>query len=286
MIPQRRLREGLRFLSDFQTLFDVTQQMASAQLQRLQMQAALRTGVVDVLQRDFLPMLPATCRRHPLVRGGHAGTLRILITFDEGLVGPLQTALLREALAGAGAGTEWLLVGQRGARLLGPRVGSAPVVPIPADGVADEQMRRVARHALARFRAASLREVQLIAPRFLSTMRQDVVAQRLLPLAMAEAQPPADARELLMEPSAERVLEEVARLWVEAACLEAFWSARCAEVAARALHVVASREEVTKQKAGLRHTLCKVLHGRLDEEVRQTCVVQRRVARRMTEESP
>ena len=91
---------------------------------------------------------------------------------------------------------------------------------------------------------------------------------------------PGETRPLLAEPALSRVIEQAARCWVETVCAEAFWSARRAEFAARALHVEASRQELNRRSKSVRHEFFKSVHERVDVLVRETCVVQRQVARR------
>ena len=294
MKSPRRLQDELRFVSEFTTLFDVMQQVAISQLQRTREQAAARPAIAEALTRDYLPLLPPTCRDHPLIRGGRAGRLLVVMTSDEGLVGPLYTTVLRAALVKAnetaGAisrrspdqrGIEWLLVGQRGLRLLGAQAASAKVLPVPSEESADEQMQRVGQYVVTRCRQEDLRDAWLIAPRFVSTARQDVTTTQLFPLPVGEQLGRVAPDELVIEPTVDGVLEQLAIVWSEAVCVEAFWSARCAEFAARALHVEASRQELGKRTRVLRHDLFKTMHERTDVLVRETCVVQRQVAKRL-----
>jgi len=280
MRPSRRLREDLRFVTEFSELFDVRQQVALTQLRRAQAHWAHSPRLTRVLEEEYLPLLPLACRTRPLVRGGAAGRVIVLITSDEGFVGPLHAAVVRDALALAEGTTCWVLVGRRGLRLLGSRAARAEVVPMPPEHLADAQMQRIAQVVVARYTEEALREAWLVAPRFISTARQEVGALRLLPLPVGGASAAPAAGELVLEPSLDRVLERLARAWTEAACVDAFRSARCAELAARALHIEVSRRELAKRSRMLRHELFKTLHERLDVMVRETCVVQRHLARR------
>ena len=150
---------------------------------------------------------------------------------------------------------------------------------MPPEERLGEQMQRVRQFVLSTYQRQGLHDVWLVAPRFVSTMRQDVAAHQLLPVPVTPSANPAD-RDLLIEPSVGRAIERLAQVWVESVCVEAFWSARRAEYAARAIHMEVSRQELAKRTRLVRHEFFKTLHERVDVLVRETCVVQRHAARR------
>lgn len=279
MRSQRRLLDELRFVAEFNTLFDVVQQVAVSQLRRLEdvlsRQVPLKQRILD----EFVPLLPPEAAGHPFMREGSKGKLIIAITSDEGMVGPLHTGVIREAMAKADEATRWLLIGQRGMRFLGNQA-QMRVIPVPPEERTGEQFRRLTQFILDAYRQQSLREVWLVAPRFVSITRQDIVSHRLLPLDLAPDRRVNDPRELVIEPSVERVIEQLASVWVETVSLEVFWSARRAEYAARAMHVEASRHELSRRSRKVRHEYFKTMHERVDVMVRESCVVQRSVASR------
>ena len=284
MRSQKFLRDELRFLTEFNTLFEVIQQAAVAQLRRADEQMTRQPRLADVLRRDYFPLLPPSTKSEFLVRGGTGGRLLVVLTSDEGLAGPLHASTVRRALEYADPSTRWVLVGQRGLRFLGPQAGRLRVMPMPSDEEAEGQLKRLANAILAAFTREQLRDAWLIAPHFLSAARQTVVAHQLLPLPCGQ---PVDQalQELVIEPSVTDVVETLAALWVEYLCLESWWSARRAEFAARALHMESSRQELAKHRKQLRYEFFKQVHGRVDVMVRETCVVQRLSAARASRQT-
>ena len=279
MQSQKFLRDELRFLTEFNTLFEVIQQAAVAQLRRADEQLTRQPRLAEVLRRDYFPLLPPSAKAEFLIRGGAAGRLLVVLTSDEGLAGPLHAGTVRRALEYADPSTRWILVGQRGLRFLGPQAGRLRVMPMPSDEETEPKLQRLANAILGAFTREQLRDAWLIAPHFLSAARWTVVAHQLLPLPSGR---PADhtLQELVIEPSVTRVVETLAALWVECLCLESWWSARRAEFAARALHMESSRQELAKHRKQLRYEFFKQVHGRVDVMVRETCVVQRLSAAR------
>jgi F0F1-type ATP synthase gamma subunit len=280
MRSQRHLRDELRFLTEFNALFDVVEQGAVSRLHRLDEQLAGYVPLGDVLEREFFPLLPPAAAQHPLVRGGSRGRLLVVITSDEGLVGFLHTAVIREAIGRADGNSRWVFVGQRGPRLLGVRVANAHLMPAPSEDEVGEQVARLSQFILAQYRRQALRDVWLVSPRFVSMTRQDVIARQLLPLPWRGPSALDPIQDLVIEPSADGVVEALAARWVEAVCRDMFWSARRAEFAARTLHIESSRQELAKQTKTVQHAFFKTMHERVDVMVRETCVVQRHVVRR------
>src|SRR3989338_1231517 len=88
MRSQKRLRDELRFITEFNTLCDVIQQSAVSQLGRADARAVQQPLLMEILRREFLPLVPASAAAHPLVHGGVRGHLLVVFTSDEGLVGP------------------------------------------------------------------------------------------------------------------------------------------------------------------------------------------------------
>lgn len=279
MRSQKHLRDELRFVTECNTFFDVLQQVAVAQLRRVDELAARQTVESDLVERECLPLVPAPLRAHPLLRGGASGRLLVVMTSDEGLVGPLHSLVMREAQERVEADARWILVGQRGRRLLTAASRSLDVMPMPAEEHADDTLRRLGRVVVSRVLREQLRDAWLVSARYVSASRQEVACRQLLPLALPPGAPPL-TDDVIMEPSGERVLEALAHSWVESVCVDAFWSARRAEFAAKAMHAEASRQELAKRNRLVRHEFFKAQHERVDVLVRETCVVQRQAFRR------
>ncbi len=280
MLSEQRLREDLRFVSEFATLCDVVQQAAVAQLHRADERWGAAPSLTDVLRQDFFPLVPEQARTHLLTRGGPGGRLLVVMTSDEGMVGPLHALVLRHAHALQMPETRWMLVGQRGARLVGDRPGQMRVMAMPAEEELGHRMGQLARAVLHEFVTANLRDAWLVAPRYRSATRQEVVEYPLLPLPCGVPSRTAASADLVLEPDAEAVVQGLATVWVAWQCLEACWSARRAEFAARAMHMESARHELAQHSRRLQHEFFKAMHTRVDVMVRESCIVQRHGLRR------
>lgn len=275
MRSQKSLQDDLQFLSEFATLFDVVQQSATSQLRRLEERVRRLPSLSPLIEEECLPLLPRLAKTHPYFCRREGGFLMIVITSDEGMVGPLHTSVIQQAeQKAAGKPVEWVFLGQRGFRL----IGQGHAMAMPPEERTEEQLARLRQFILTAYRTRPIAEVWLASPRYLSATHQTVALRQLLPLPQAASE--SDERQLLIEPSLERTVEALAGVWVQALCREAFWSARLADYAARAMHVEASRQELMRRTKQVRHEFFKALHERMDVLVRETCVVQRQAARR------
>lgn len=284
MRPQKSLRDELQFITEFGDLLDVMQQAAVSKLRGVEEQLASQAALTELLARDCFPLLPEAARAHPLLRSTGQGQLLVVVTSDEGMVGPLHAAVVRQALSRAAQDTQWLCIGQRGSRLLGRTAAQRRVLPLPKEEEAEPAWQRISADILSQFTREGLKEAWLLAPRFLSMTRQDVAVHQLLPLPVSETVRETDEREHLFEPSLDRVVNRLAAAWVHGCCVEAFWSARRAEFAARAHHVEDARQGLAKRTKAVRHEFFKILHERVDVLVRETCLVQRRLVRSRSQE--
>lgn len=281
----KQLRDELRFLTDFGTLCDVMQQAAISQLGRADDGFAAAPRVADFLRRECLPMLPAAAAGHPLFKGARpllgktgAGPFRrtvVLLTSNDGLVGPLHSLAIRKALALPPAETSWILIGQRAVKLLGPAAHGARQMPLPTEEEAPQTWGRLAEILVEEHERGSSAEAVLIAPRYVSRSRQEIAVSQLLPLPAEAIGSAPRQHDILMEPSLEAVIRHMALAWVTAIGVEAQASSRRAEHAARILHMERARDELAGHTKTLRHQLFKTLHTKVDVMVRETCVVQR-----------
>lgn len=278
MRSQKQLRDELRFVSEFNTLFDVVQQTAVTQMRHLEEKGARARALSGLIQQEFFPLLPQAAARHPFICGGSKGRLLVVITSDEGLVGPLHANVIEEAKRRVMEPGAWLFLGQRGFRMVSAQQmpGQAQSIAMPPEERTDEQLSRVQQFIVKQYSAQRLKDVWIIAPKYVSMTHQEVFSQQLLPLPM-DKHPMRDER-LVIEPALDLVIQRLAQTWLEAVLRDCYWSARKAECAARAMHVEASRQELSRQNVRVRHEFFKALHERVDVMVRETCVVQRHVA--------
>lgn len=279
MRSPKRLHDDMMFVAEFGMLLDVMQQAALSQLRRLDEAQGQQSLLSGRLRSELWRGLPLSAAAHPLVAGGATGNALIVMTSDQGFVGPLYASVMREAQRHADPDTRWFFIGQRGARLHAPTMRIEQVMPMPDAEASGALVRELAATVVARYLHAGWRDVWVAAPRYYSPTRQGIWAERLLPLPMHRTSAAPADEAVTLEPSVDRALAASAAVWVAAVLSECLWSGRRAECAARALHLDSARQELSKHNVALRLERFKAMHERLDVMVRETSVVQRQLAR-------
>ena len=272
------LRDELKFVGEFRALFDVIQQVAMAQLHRLDEVLEGQPRVSEALRREFFPLVPASARRLRWVRGGDRGRLVVVVTSEEGMAGPLYGEVARRAQALATPETHWVLLGSRGLRALDAPKEHVRVIPMPEQDTLAAQLGSLAQWLVREYRQRRLESVWLVAAEYRSPTRHEITAQQVLPLPLPAGHEPEGDRELIIEPSAARAVQALAAVWAQALCRDVVWSARRAECAARALHMEDARQQLGRRAERLRHGFFKAQHERVDVMVRESCVIQRLAA--------
>ena len=269
------VEDELSFIHECSLLFDVWQQAALAQLRRLQ---DLHTGEARLTERLASlawPLVPPSAARVPWACGeaaGGRGRVMVVVTSDEGLVGPLHHDVVRAALSQATEPSRWIAIGSRGAHALedtGVRVTSwaCPV---------DAQIESVAASVAAEWMEMLIRQpaesTWLIYPEWITMTVQHPTVVRVLPWPSPTT---ASPDELLVEPTIPDAVEELGRLWLTHHLIEAMAASHVAELAARAMHLEASRDELGQQLRQVHREKFKLMHERVDVMVRELRAVRR-----------
>lgn len=279
MRSPKRLHDEMTFVADLGMLLEVMQQAALSQLRRLEEAQVQQSLLSGRLRNELWHGLAMSASTHPLLAGGTQPGALIVMTADQGFVGPLFASVMRHAQEHAAPDSRWFFIGQRGTRLLSEGHRVERIDAMPDAHAAEPLVRELAEVLVMRFMREGWRDVWIAAPRYYSATRQGIWAERILPLPMHRVRIAHTDEAVTLEPSRDRALAASARQWVAAVLRECLWSARRAEYAARALHIDAAQQELTKHASTLRHERFKAVHERLDVMVRETCVVQRQLSR-------
>lgn len=167
--------------------------------------------------------------------------LIVLITSDRGLAGAYNSNVIREAIRQlieddkAGVKTSLIAVGrkaaQAAARLHGTEVIAA-YQNLPEQPTASE-LRPLLTTAVELFENGTVDAVDVISTQFISTMRQEVVKQRLLPAGFEEEAVSAEIISATIEPSVDELLEAATMRLLEAQLYQALLDARASEESMR-----------------------------------------------------
>jgi F-type H+-transporting ATPase subunit gamma len=239
MPSEREIRRRIRSVRNIQQVTKAMQTVAASRMRRAQ-QSVLASRPYEERLRSVLNDLgPYTDpKTHPLLaRREVKRAAVILITTDRGLVGALNTNLIRAALRHSEnlPATAWVAVGRKAITQL-RRLRQ----PIAAEfsGFSERPTTNdtsiVARVAAEEFVAGRVDEVYLAYTRFINTLRQVASVRRILPLVPEEDDLDKRPRlQYIFEPDAETVLEAVLPRLVEITVYQAALDNAASEQSAR-----------------------------------------------------
>ena len=198
---------------------------------------------------------------HPFMRiNANAGAVGfILVSTDKGLCGALNTNLFRALTAqlrdeqAGGKSLQSVAIGSKGLGFL-TRVGARVVSQVTQLGDKPHLDRIIGpiKVLLDAYAAGELSAVYLAYNRFVSTMKQDPVIERLLPLSSVDLKAQSDASEAasgtthgwdyIYEPDAQTVIDELLVRYVEALVYQAVAENTASEHAARMVAMKAATD--------------------------------------------
>jgi len=273
MPSERDIRRRIRSVRNIQQVTKAMQTVAASRMRRAQ-QAVLASRPYEERLRSILNDLgPYTDpKTHPLLaRRDVKRAAVILITTDRGLVGALNTNLIRAALRHSEnlPATSWVAVGRKAITQL-RRVRQ----PIAAEfsGFSERPTTQdttiVARVATEEFVAGRVDEVYVAYTRFINTLRQVPSVRRILPLVPEEEDldslPPL---QYIFEPDAETVLEAVLPRLVELTVYQAALDNAASEQSARMVAMRNATDNATELIEDYTLAANKARQGRITKEM-------------------
>ena len=239
MPSEREIRRRIRSVRNIQQVTKAMQTVAASRMRRAQMSVLASRPYEERLRAILNDLGPyADPEAHALLaRREVKRAAIILISTDRGLVGALNTNVIRAALRHAEGlpGASYIAVGRKAIGQL-RRLRQ----PITAEftGFSERPTTQdtspVARVAAEEFVAARVDEVYVVYTRFINTLRQLPTVRRILPLVPEEEDldelPPL---EYIFEPDPETVLEAVLPRLIELTVYQAALDNAASEQSAR-----------------------------------------------------
>lgn len=198
---------------------------------------------------------------HPLLQRREVKTRGILlVTTDKGLCGALNANLFR-LLNEIPGNAEYVAVGRKGAQYLA-RTGRKLLADFPiSDRVNFAEVRRPAEYLLSQFRDGKVDTVEVVYSHFKNTLVQVPMVHPLLPIGtdidkiiaaerakLGQSALPShdDKREMLFEPDAREILDELPALYFKYTLYHAILEAKASEHSARMVAMKAATDNAKK----------------------------------------
>src|SRR5687767_3779124 len=239
MPSERELRRRLRSIRNIRQVTQAMQTVAASRMRRAQTavtasrpyEESLRTVLNDLgpyADPEFEPLLA----RRPVKR-----VLLVLVTSDRGLVGAMNTNLLRATLrfVPTKPAVSWLGVGRKGIAAI-RRIGAASVAEFSnlGDRPSSTDTSVISRVLRDEFTSGNVDEVHLAFTQFVNTLRQTPTIRRILPLVPEEEDidelPPL---QYIFEPDPRTVLSAILPRLIDVTVYQAVLESIASEQSAR-----------------------------------------------------
>ena len=216
---------------------------------------------------------PLLTKREVKVRG------ILLVTPDKGMAGALNGNLIR--LAAEQKDAVFVCIGRKGAQALA-RSGRKVLADFPVTDRANfGEVRPAAEYLLKAFSEGVVDTVEVLFAHFKNTMVQTPRVQQLLPadslvaqarefrakLGLAEPKVDADERDMLFEPSAAAILDQLPALFFKQAVHQAVLESKASEFSARMVAMKAATDNAKKIGAALSLEYNKARQAAITQEI-------------------
>jgi F-type H+-transporting ATPase subunit gamma len=239
MASQREIRRRIRAVGNIKQITRAQQFIAASKLKRAQeatLAARPYSEKIDEVLADLATVL--TGEDHPLLSQERSGDrLIVLVTTDRGFAGSLNANSIRFALkeiVDGGGGARVVTVGRKGREAI--RRAALPLVA-HFDGYGDRpqfgDITPLARLVTDEFLSGTTARVEIVHSRFLSTLSQRPVLERLLPIDPSEDTEGIPGHQFIFEPDPGAVLQHLLPRYVATRLYQAILENKASEESSR-----------------------------------------------------
>ncbi|MBN2119634.1 MAG: F0F1 ATP synthase subunit gamma [Candidatus Omnitrophica bacterium] len=274
MIPITQLKQDLEFNKSLGEIIEVLKIAASIQLRQFQAKEKPSKEFFEHFE-GILGLIDSQQARHPLLFSKEkGGTCVVVITPNEGFAGELNTLLVNAALdSRKDIKNDGLVVlGERGASYLEEMDESFVYFPGLTEDIKPKQVEGLEEYIINEYLKGKINKVIVIYAHFLTITSHKIERIQLLPCSSLFKEKTASYEkidDLLIEPSFNKVVEGMVRLWLRWTIYNIFWSSKLSELASRLMHLEGSSQELTNINRKLALQYFKHVHAIADKSIRE-----------------
>lgn len=277
----REIRNRIKSVKSTGQITRAMQLVASSKMKRAQDSARAGRAYAELLG-EILDTAQAKVGEfsHPLLTKRDVKVRGILlVTPDKGMAGALNGNLIR--LAAEQKDAVFVCIGRKGAQALA-RSGRKVLADFPVtDRATFNEVRPAAEYLLKAFSEGTVDTVEVLFAHFKNTMVQTPRVQQLLPadslvnqarefrakLGLPEPKIEDDERDMLFEPSAAAILNELPALFFKQAVHQAVLESKASEFSARMVAMKAATDNAKKISAALSLEYNKARQAAITQEI-------------------
>ncbi len=217
MANTRELRRRIKSIKNTSQITKAMQMVAATKMRKAQNQALNGRPYIENLSEALNKLLPKVdIESHPLLSDhGQGKTAMVLLSTDKGLVGALNTNLLRALTQESLSNLIFYTVGKKGRNFV-VKTGKDLVADFEnVDLISFRQAVQLTKLVTEAFMAKEITEAYLVYPHFVSTLRQEPRKVKLLPIDVTQkeflrsegSQELKRSAEFLFEPNVDQLLD-------------------------------------------------------------------------------
>ena len=287
------LKKELTFNKEMNELMNILRQTATIEFKSLF--ARRKTMAMDekyvTLLESLFKIEALKQNRHPLFLNSLNKVLLILVTSDMGFLGGLNTEIIETGLRQIGRRDELhiLVIGDKGYSYLEEVGQSFDYLGGISEEVKFSEAEKIRDYIYAFALKNNIGRVIIGYPRFISFARQEIEVFGLLPcghlfgsVQVEEQTESGNARatavsthpqsslkvQYIFEPFRDRVVDHLVRTWLSLKIHDIFWHSKLSELAARAMHLDVSMDELKEMKRGIQQQYFRGKHEIADRTIR------------------
>jgi F-type H+-transporting ATPase subunit gamma len=277
MSSTQQLKQRIRSVKATRQITKAMQMVAASKMRRAQ-DADKASAPYTLAARELLTYLAGHGENndHPLFQKRVVKKrLLILIAADKGLAGSYNGNVMKAYVRHlqddkkSGVQNSTIAIGRRASQFV-TRLKEVDVLgvyenmPEPPTG---SELRAILNTVRQQFIDGQVDAVDIVYTQFISSINQQVVAQRILPAGFEETQVSTTLTSALYEPSAEEVLEGVTYRLVEAQLFQALLDARASEWSMRMMAMKNATDNASDLADDLTLAMNKARQGAITQEL-------------------
>lgn len=282
MLTLKQIKSDVQFNQELAGLIDVLKGIASSQFRFLQAKREYFLRFNRSIKDIFETVSTLKCGHPFLKQAGLEPEIKtgiVMITSDEGFLGELNSRVINAGLAQRKPQDELIILGQRGAHTLEELKESFLYFQGIPEEIEHEQAQGLRDYLIQQYLKKKFDKVLIIYPKFISFAFQEVRVQQLLPYLAEEGEEEelklapqtfiSSKFEVLIEPSVDRVIDFLVRLWMAQKIFDIFWESKLSELASRVVHLEGSSQVVEELNKKLQFTYFRIIHRISDKNIRE-----------------
>lgn len=275
MIPLVTLKKDVQFNGDLTAAIDALKGIALAKYFALEKKLKLFNEFAKVID-GFFPLVDISKVKHPFIQAANHKTLVLMVTSDEGFLGGLNAQVLSHGIAEAGKDGLLWVIGEKGASALRDQRIPCEGFHGIKDGATYALSVELKQKILKTIMNGVCGKFSVVFPNPISLAVQKVTVEKIIPCSewAPKNYDPKLADSFLWESSSADVASYLVSQKIGHRLNQIFELSRLAELAARAMHLEGSYQELQRLGKKLKMQYFRARHEIIDRSIREVFSAQ------------